>query len=112
MNWIRDIFATLAEARRVVQKRKADAKDKKERAAIAKAFNDRYTYLNEWVKDMDRVPGVGVYGFTPRGGFAWMCHECNKIHHPAKCDVFTGLQYPACCSSGFGHRLDHDIRKG
>lgn len=81
-----------------------------ERAAIAKAFNDRYTYRERWKEDGQRLPGTGMYGFTPLSGNAWMCPECNHVHLAESCSVFSGLQYPACCSTHAGHRHDRDIR--
>ena len=106
------VLATLAEARQITKKRVEEQRDAKERAAIAKAFNDRYTYRKEWVANKDRLPGTAMYGMNPRGGFAWMCPECNKIHHPTESSVFSGLQYPRCCNTGSGHRLDNGIRTG
>ena len=107
-----DLLATLAEAWRIVRRRRKEARDKAERAAIAKAFNDRYTYRKEWVEGMDRLPGSAMGGINPRAGFAWMCPECNRIHHPTESSVFSGLQYPRCCSTGAGNRLNHGINTG
>jgi hypothetical protein len=84
----------------------AKRKDAKARAAIAAAFNARYTYRHEWVKGLPELPGTHMH-FPPRGGFAWMCPDCNKIHHPYENSVFSGLQYPACCGHFRGHRLFH-----
>jgi hypothetical protein len=104
------IFAIYREAKLIAAKKKAEQIDRSERAGIAKAFNDRYTYRREWVAGMDYVPGEGVFGLRVRGGYAWMCPECNKIHHPVKMTVFTGLQYPACCATFAGHRLHESIK--
>lgn len=82
-----------------------------ERIAIAKAFNDRYTYRAQWTPDLPILPGT-FYGGPHRSGYAWMCPECNQIHHPTSDSLWTGLQYPACCSHGSGHRLDDRIRVG
>lgn len=89
---------------------KAARIDAAERKAIAKAFNDRYTYRKEWIAGKDQLPGTAMYGWNPRGGYAWMCPECNKIHHPVESSMFSGLQYPKCCSAWLGHRLDLGIR--
>ena len=86
-------------------------RDQNERAAIAKAFNDRYCFLIEYAKGLPRLPGTAYgTGIAPHGGFAWMCPECNQVHHPHRCSVFSGLQYPACCSTPEGHRLNEGIR--
>lgn len=90
--------------------RKAKA-DQLERKAIAKAFNDRYTYRHHWKKSTEAPPGTGIYGFTPLGGYAWMCPDCNHVHLAESCSVFSGLQYPGCCSTPAGHRLHEEIKK-
>jgi hypothetical protein len=79
-----------------------------QKAKIAEAFNVRYTHREEWIKNMPVLGGTAVYGMLPRGGFAWMCPSCNKIHHPISCSVFSGLQYPRCCGFPEGHRLYTD----
>lgn len=85
--------------------------DRAERASIAKAFNDRYCFLTQYVEGLQRLPGTAYgSGITPAGGYAWMCPECNRIHHPTSCSVFSGLQYPHCCSTPEGHRLNQGIR--
>lgn len=71
-----------------------------ERRAVAKAFNDLYCYRAE---------------YAPRGGgrignFCWMCPDCNGIHKSSTCSAWSGLQYPACCTTGEGHRLSHGVR--
>jgi hypothetical protein len=88
-------------------KRRLDAAG--ERAAIAKIFNDRYTYRTQWIAGMPILPGT-FYGGPHRSGYAWMCPECNHVHHPVSDSLWTGLQYPACCSSNAGDRLSHGIR--
>ncbi len=87
----------------------SEAKDIKERFDIARRFNDRYTYRVKFVSGTDTLPGT-FYGGPTDAGNAWMCPQCNRIHHPVSCSVFSGLQYPACCSTGEGHRLSHGIR--
>lgn len=70
------------------------ARLKRRHAEAARAFNDLHTY--------------------PRGirGGRWMCPECNRVHESGECTVWTGLQYPACCSRREGHRLDEGIKVG
>lgn len=89
--------------------RREEARDRQERAAIAKAFNDRYTYRKRLIEGMPTLPGT-FYGMPHQGGYAWMCPECNRVHHPLSDSVWSGLQYPACCSRGAGHRLYEGIR--
>lgn len=104
------VFAGIGEVWRVYRERVKAVKDTAERADIAAAFNDRYTYREEYVKDMERLVGTSVGTVTPRGGYAWMCPDCNKIHHPTHCSVFSGLQYPRCCTTPEGNRLNSGIR--
>jgi hypothetical protein len=85
-------------------------RDLAERRAIAKAFNDRYCYRHMLYPDDERLPGTSMFGINPRGGYRWMCPECNHIHAPESSSLFSGLQYPACCSTVQGHRLDAGIR--
>lgn len=99
----------LKEAIRIVRERRTAERDKRERVAIAKAFNNRYTYRREYVTGMDRLLGSAM-GMNPRGGYAWMCPECNKIHHPTESSVFDGMHYPRCCSTYAGNRLHYAIR--
>lgn len=94
-----DQFFTWLRARKVAN----------EKAMIARTFNDLYTYRVPYRKTTDRLPG-SFYGMPHSTGYAWMCPSCNTIHHPYEDSVFSGLQYPACCTHGDGHRLDDDIR--
>lgn len=107
------LIKIIREAIETVRKRKADESDKAERAAIAKAFNDRYTFRHQWKPNAERLPG-SAYGFAgpPRGGLAWMCPECNQIHLPTECSVFDGVHYPKCCNTAAGHRISHGIKTG
>lgn len=89
--------------------RRALDKDAAEKAAIAKAFNDRYTYRRRLVSGAPMLPG-SFYGMPHDAGYAWMCPECNRTHHPISDSVWSGLQYPACCSRAEGHRLSEGIR--
>lgn len=101
----------LKEAISIARRKRAEKADRVERCKIAKAFNDRYTYRKQWVPDMPRLGGTH-YGAAPKAGYAWMCPDCNAIHHPTKNSVFSGLQYPACCRTGDGNRLNHGIKTG
>lgn len=98
------------ERRQIAQQRKLEQEDINERVLIAKVFNDRYTFRKEYAIKLERLPGNSKAGINPRRGFAWMCPECNKIHHPTYTSIFSGLQYPKCCSTLEGHRLQQGIR--
>ena len=100
----------IAEAVRQIRKAVAAHRSRIEMAHIAKVFNDRYTYRCFYVEGMAALPGTAMGGLTPRGGNAWMCPECNRIHHPESCSVFSGLQYLRCCSTPEGNRLGRGIR--
>lgn len=93
----------------VYKKKKFERIDLEERKTIADSFNNRYTYRLEYVKGMPELSGTHMH-FPPRGGFAWMCPSCNKIHRPYENSVFSGLQYPACCKYFAGHRLFEKIK--
>jgi hypothetical protein len=94
-----DVLATLAEAWRIVGKRRAKLHDRAERAAIARCFNARYTQRKEYID-------AGCFeGTLVRKGHAWMCPRCNRVHFPSKCIALTGLHYPACCSTPEGRRV-------
>ena len=94
----------IREAYALAKKKRAERCDRKERTAIAKKFNDRYTYRHEYRKN------CGQFENFARRGYAWMCPECNAIHAPTDCTGLTGLQYPRCCGTDEGHRLHQDIR--
>ena len=85
-------------------------RDSEERRAIAKAFNDRYCYRVLYEPDAPPLGGTAMCGLLPPGGNRWMCPDCNHIHAPVECSVFSGLQYPACCNTGYGNRLSHGVR--
>lgn len=104
------MIAFVKEAWSLYRRKQAEEREANEKRAIAKAFNDRYTYRRTWIEDADFLPGAGAFGMLVRSGFAWMCPECNKIHHPIECSVFSGLQYPACCRTSAGNRLHERIR--
>ena len=93
---------TLLAARRVSSAAKRDAL---ERSKIAKTFNARYCYRLLYDQKAPILPGTALGGFLPTSGHRWMCPDCNNIHAPTECSFFSGLQYPACCITGFGHRL-------
>lgn len=93
-------------ARKMQKDAERDAVSKR---IIAQVFNDRYTYVKQWVEGMPFLPG-SYYGGPHRSGYAWMCPDCNQMHHPISDSVFSGLQYPACCTTWAGHRLDLGIK--
>ena len=94
----------------VMRAERAKKRDLAERQAVAKAFNDRYCYRVLYDDKAERLPGTAMYGLLPRGGNRWMCPDCNRIHAPTECSVFSGIQYPACCATGWGNRLSHGVR--
>ena len=98
------------EAWRISKENRINKKDAKNKALIAKLFNDRYTYKNIYVKGMPVLIGSAMWGILPSNGNAWMCPDCNHIYHPTECSVFTGLQYPKCCKTPAGHRLYEGIK--
>jgi len=75
----------------------------KQKANIAKAFNKRYTYYTRLIEDSARLPsselsnGTTPSIYAPRGGYAWMCPDCNKVHMAMSWNGLTGLEYPPCC---------------
>ena len=81
------------------KKRRAAAIEAKEKAAIARAFNNRYTYRTAYPPFVEH---------SYRG--AWMCPTCNHIHPVIGHSVFNGLHYPACCEYAAGHRHDMGIK--
>lgn len=89
---------------------RAARRDASERRAIAKLWNDRYCYRVQHEEKAERLTGTAVFGLLPKGGNRWMCPDCNRIHAPTECSVWSGLQYPACCTTPEGHRLGHNIR--
>lgn len=106
------IIEFIREAWTLAKQKRAEAKDKAERVAVAKVFNDRYTYRHRWdISTDERIEkGSAMYGIMPKKGYAWMCPECNKIHVADECSVMSGLQYPRCCNTWEGNRLHHGIR--
>lgn len=105
------IFSIFKEAYKIALEKHKANKLRKQRKSLAKRFNDMYTYRFRYNEtDRGRLDGTGMYGYTPEKGYAWMCPDCNKIHEAESCSVFSGLQFPACCSTPNGHRLYHNIR--
>lgn len=82
----------------------------KEKAELARRFNDIYCFDKQYVPDAERLSGTAMFNILPRGGNRWMCPTCNAIHAPLSCSVWSGLQYPKCCGFWEGHRLDLGIR--
>lgn len=76
---LKTIFAILREARSIAKEKRLAKTDSDERAAIARAFNDRYTY-----RFKDKAADK----------HAWMCPECNRTHITDGWDIFTGVQFP------------------
>jgi hypothetical protein len=74
------------------------------RAAIAKVFNDTYTYREHWPAGKP-VPGESWWSHH-----AWMCPECNRVHVACGFNSLHGLLYPACCSTAEGGRVFAGIR--
>lgn len=91
---IADTFAAFRSTLALLKASRKAARIRRLLAEAARAFNDLHTY--------------------PRGirGGRWMCPECNHVHESGECSVWTGLQYPACCSRPAGHRLDEGIKVG
>ncbi len=82
--------------------------DRKERQAIARAFNDRYALAERFDLSSDEpVPGewADTAHSTPQGN-RWMCPTCNQIHAPYEFSAFSGLYYPSCCEYPKGPRDD------
>jgi hypothetical protein len=90
------------------QKRKEQA-HKLAKSRAAKEFNDIYTYRKQYVKECGFLAGTS-YGPPIKKGNAWMCPECNQIKLSNKSSVFSGIQYPACCSTPDGDRLERGIK--
>lgn len=96
-------FKLLAEEQRILER------DLQEKAAIAMAFNNRYTTGARYDKSCDDpVPGGknADGGLDVKQGYRWMCPDCNTIHAPLEFSIWTGLQYPACCRYRRGDRND------
>lgn len=106
------MIAFFSEAWGLALRKSRARRDAAERASIAKVFNNRYTYRVQYAKDADHLTGSAMGGFLPRGGNAWMCPECNRIHHPTECSVWDGIHYPACCVHPEGNRLYANIKTG
>lgn len=83
-------------------------RDAKEKAALARLFNNRYMHAERFDKSSNEaVPGSpGACGIPVRQGNRWMCPSCNAIHAPEINSVFSGLIYPACCEFPRSHRWD------
>lgn len=105
-----NIISIIRESVKTVRAQEFKTKEAKEKAAIAKLFNDRYTYCDTWKKNMGALPEPGLFGMDIEAGFAWMCPDCNSIHHPVSFSGIDGLHYPACCRYPKGGRLMFDIK--
>lgn len=111
IDFLTDITTTLKLSYKTAVERRKERELAAERKKVAAAFNNLYTYRFRYDKSSkERLPGTGMYGFTPESGNAWMCPDCNTIHLSSGCSAMTGLQYPSCCNYREGHRLYHDIK--
>lgn len=81
-------------------------RDRAERAAIALAFNRRYSVAARYdTSSNESVPGdPGAFGLHVKQGYRWMCPTCNALHAPLRNSVFVGLIYPSCCKLPEGSR--------
>lgn len=95
-------------AHKVREDRKAN-EARRDKRDLARHFNRLYTYGGKYFKPTGRLPGTAMFGVLPEDVGAWMCPECNTIHRPVSCSVFSGLQFPACCSFREGHRLGDEF---
>lgn len=76
----------------LARKRIAERKQRRDRYAVAEAFNRLWCYR--------------PYPSRTR----WMCPLCNTAHDRLdEVSAFTGLQYPKCCDFDDGHRLYHEL---
>jgi hypothetical protein len=104
MNMIADLLTFL-------RLRRVERRDKAERVAIAKAFNDRYTYRHPYRKGDERrqfTPAEGLDDWFPDQ--AWMCPCCNTVHMTIGRSLMTGMHFPSCCAHPEGHRHFDKIR--
>lgn len=95
----------------LAKSRSHDQRDKAERAAIAKAFNDRYTFRLPFRPTGERrrfTPGDGLDDWFPDQ--AWMCPSCNVVHMTLGRSWLTGMHFPKCCDHFEGHRHNDNIR--
>jgi hypothetical protein len=83
------------------KKRRHAKREAEEKAAIARAFNNRYTYQKEYL-------GLDALAFRR----AWMCPSCNKVHPVIGHSVFDGIHYPQCCEYPQGNRHHMGIEGG
>ena len=96
-----NIFAVLKKAGKLVREERKQKLAIDKKARIAKLFNERYLYYNNYFsKETAR------FSATVNDRNAWMCPDCNMIHRPIGHNGLTGLQYPACCKTVKGHRIN------
>lgn len=105
-----NIFKIIKKARQLAKEEAIANKEISEKSAIAKLFNDRYTYRYKYFKTGEQLPGSAMYSMNPTDQYAWMCPVCNQIHRPVESSMFSGLQYPKCCNHGMGNRLYDKIK--
>lgn len=102
-------MSLLSDLFKFAMKRIDEQREATEKAHIARGFNYRYTYRTPLISDAPYLVEAG-YGGHHSSGYAWMCPECNRVHHPIGDNMFTGLRYPACCGTREGDRLNCGIR--
>lgn len=113
MTWVDAIWPPAAKLTAWLAARKAarvKADDLYERHEIAAHFNDRYCYRVQYEPRAGYLKGSAIAGLLPRGGNRWMCPDCNHVHAPTECSIWSGIQYPKCCTTGPGNRLYCGIR--
>ena len=77
--------------------------------AIAKAFNNLYTY--RFIYDETKpLLKRNFFSDSISGGNAWMCPDCNHVHFPFEYCGIVGIQYPKCCKTPKGPRLEYGIK--
>ena len=75
----------------------------RQKAKIAEVFNQRYTYRTRLIENSPLLPsselgnGSAPSAYSPKGGYAWMCPDCNKVHMAVSWNGLTGIEYPPCC---------------
>lgn len=93
-----------------IKQRFVDYFDARQKAKIARIFNDRYAYCHVYDTARGVLPQRNTWLSEVEAGYAWMCPECNRIHNPVAYDGLVGLIYPKCCLHGRGHRLHDGIK--
>lgn len=96
------IFEFIRQSYRAVKIEHQKTIDAIERADVAKAFNDIYTYRKLYNKQNGYLPystqekdsnGQQQLSHVKKG-YAWMCPQCNKIHEAIVFSPLTEVLYP------------------